>query len=197
MKRAKQIETPSLNELKTELHRERYRSRYQRVLWSTFFTLVVVAAFAVLAATLWFPVLEIYGLSMSPTLSQGDIVVSVAVSDLDRGDLVAFYFGNRLLVKRCIALPGDQVTIDADGHVCVNGEWLDEPYVMELSFGQCDLEFPYTVPQEQYFLLGDHRQDSIDSRSTVIGCVAQDQIVGKAIFRLWPIEKFGTIGGSA
>ena len=196
MKQVKTADQPTLPQLKSELKRIRYRSRYQRVLWSTFFALVVVAAFAILAATLWFPVLEIYGMSMTPTLSESEIVVSVKTQSVGRGQLVAFYFGNKILVKRCIALPGDVVTITEDGLVSVNGEWLDEPYVSEQSLGECDLEFPYTVPQERYFLLGDHRETSIDSRSSVIGCVSLDQIVGKVFFRLWPLNRLGMIGGT-
>ena len=191
MKQGKTVDQPTLPQLKSELKRIRYRSRYQRVLWSTFFALVVVAAFAILAATL-----EIYGMSMTPTLAENEIVVSVKSQSVDRGELVAFYFGNKILVKRCIALPGDVVTITDDGLVSVNGEQLDEPYVSELSLGECDLEFPYTVPQERYFLLGDHRESSIDSRSSVIGCVSLDQIVGKVFFRLWPLNRLGLTGGS-
>lgn len=196
MKQHKTLDQPTLPQLRSELKRIRYRSRYQRVLWSTFFALVVVAAFAILAATLWFPVLEIYGMSMTPTLSESEIVVSVKSENVDRGQLIAFYFGNKILVKRCIALPGDVVVITDDGLVSVNGEQLDEPYVSELSLGECDLEFPYTVPQERYFLLGDHRETSIDSRSSVIGCVSLDQVVGKVFFRLWPLNRLGMIGGT-
>ena len=196
MKQQKTLDQPTLPQLRSELKRIRYRSRYQRVLWSTFFALVVVAAFAILAATLWFPVLEIYGMSMTPTLSESEIVVSVKSENVDRGQLIAFYFGNKILVKRCIALPGDVVVITDDGLVPVNGEQLDEPYVSELSLGECDLEFPYTVPQERYFLLGDHRETSIDSRSSVIGCVSLDQVVGKVFFRLWPLNRLGMIGGT-
>ena len=196
MKQGKTVDQPTLSQLKSELKRIRYRSRYQRVLWSTFFALVVVAAVAILAAPLWFPVLEIYGMSMTPTLSESEIVVSVKSENVDRGQLIAFYFGNKILVKRCIALPGDVVVITDDGLVSVNGEQLDEPYVSELSLGECDLEFPYTVPQERYFLLGDHRETSIDSRSSVIGCVSLDQVVGKVFFRLWPLNRLGMIGGT-
>ncbi len=196
MKDTNTHETPSLPQLKSELHRERYMKRYLSVLWSTFFALVVVAAFAILAATLWFPVMEIYGMSMAPSLVEGEIVVSVKSQSVDYGELVAFYFGNKLLVKRCIALPGDSVIITEDGRVSVNGTWLEEPYVSEPDIGECDLEFPYKVPQEQYFLLGDHRATSIDSRSSYIGCVSGDEIVGIVFFRIWPLKKIGMIGGS-
>ncbi len=189
-------EAPTLSQLKVELEREHYKSRYRSVLWNTFFVLVIVAAFSVLAAMLWLPVLEIYGESMAPTLTEGEIVVSVKTHEIQRGDLIAFYFGNKVLVKRCIALPGDTVSIDQDGFVFVNDVQLEEPYVSERTLGECDLEFPYIVPQERYFLLGDHRETSIDSRSTLVGSVSKEDIVGRLFLRLWPLEKLGTIGGS-
>ena len=184
---------PSLEELKEELKRERYKYRYASVLKSTVSTLVVVAAFAILVATLWMPVLQIYGSSMTPTLEEGQIVVSLKGSDFEQGDLVAFYIGNKLLVKRVIAGPADVVDITQDGTVSVNGQILEEPYVMEKALGECDLEFPYQVPESRYFLMGDHRSTSVDSRSTTVGCVAMEQIVGKIVFCVWPFEAFGGI----
>ena len=184
---------PSLEELKAELKRERYKYRYASVLKSTVSTLVVVAAFAILVATLWMPVLQIYGSSMTPTLEEGQIVVSLKGSDFEQGDLVAFYIGNKLLVKRVIAGPADVVDITQDGTVSVNGQILEEPYVMEKALGECDLEFPYQVPESRYFLMGDHRSTSVDSRSTTVGCVAMEQIVGKIVFCVWPFEAFGGI----
>ena len=184
---------PSLEELKAELKRERYKYRYASVLKSTVSTLVVVAAFAILVATLWMPVLQIYGSSMTPTLEEGQIVVSLKGSDFEQGDLVAFYIGNKLLVKRVIAGPADVVDITQDGTVSVNGQILEEPYVMEKALGECDLEFPYQVPESRYFLMGDHRSTSVDSRSTTVGCVAMEQIVGKIAFCVWPFENFGGI----
>ena len=184
---------PSLEELKAELKRERYKYRYASVLKSTVSTLVVVAAFAILVATLWMPVLQIYGSSMTPTLEEGQIVVSLKGSDFEQGDLVAFYIGNKLLVKRVIAGPADVVDITPDGTVSVNGQILEEPYVMEKALGECDLEFPYQVPESRYFLMGDHRSTSVDSRSTTVGCVAMEQIVGKIVFCVWPFEAFGGI----
>ena len=176
---------PSLEELKTELKRERYKYRFANVLKSTICTLVVVAAFAILVATLWMPVLQIYGSSMAPTLKEGQIVVSLKGSDFEQGDLVAFYIGNKLLVKRVIAGPADVVDITQDGIVSVNGQILEEPYVMDKALGECDLEFPYQVPDSRYFLMGDHRSTSVDSRSTTVGCVAMEQIVGKIAFCVW------------
>ena len=184
---------PPLEALKAELKRERYKYRYASVLKSTVYTLIVVAAIAILVATLWMPVLQIYGSSMTPTLEEGQIVVSLKGSDFERGDLVAFYIGNKLLVKRVIAGPAQIVNIDENGVVSVNGEVLDEPYVQDLALGECDLEFPYQVPESRYFLMGDHRSTSVDSRSSVVGCVATEQIVGRIAFCVWPFDNFGVI----
>lgn len=191
MKRQVKKEIPDLVQLKEELERERYKHRYARVLRSTIYMLIVVAAFAVLVATLWMPVLQIYGTSMSPTLEEGQIVVSLKGYDFEQGDLVAFYIGNKLLVKRVIAGPGDKVNILEDGTVLVNETELDEPYILEKAFGECDLELPYQVPESRYFLMGDHRATSVDSRSSVVGCIEKEQIVGKIVFCVWPISDFG------
>ena len=185
---------PELNELKAELQREHYKLRYRSVLRSTIYTLIVVAAVAVLVATIWMPVLQIYGSSMSPTLGEGNIVVSVKGSDFEQGDLVAFYLGNKILVKRCIAGPGQWVDIDEDGTVYVDGKALDEPYLTEKSLGDCNIELPYQVPDNRYFCMGDHRSTSVDSRNTAVGCVAEEQIVGRIVFRVWPLPDFGTLG---
>ena len=144
-------EIPSLEQLTAELERENYKRRYNRVLRSTIYTLIVVAAVAVLVATIWMPVLQIYGSSMTPTLNEGEIVVSVKGSDFEPGDLVAFYLGNKILVKRCIAGPGQWVDINENGDVFVDGELLDEPYLTEKALGECDQSFPYQVPESRFF----------------------------------------------
>ena len=182
-----------MEQLTAELEREKYKRRYKRVLRSTIYTLIVVAAAAVLVATIWMPVLQIYGASMVPTLDEGDIVISVKGSDFEPGDLVAFYMGNKILVKRCIAGPGQWVDMDAGGNVYVDGKLLDEPYLTEKALGDCDIEFPYQVPDNRYFCMGDHRSTSVDSRSTTVGCVSDEQIVGKIVFRVWPLPDFGTL----
>ena len=186
-------ELPTLEQLETELDREKYKKRYRRVLRSTVYTLVVVAAVAVLVATIWMPVLQIYGSSMTPTLSEGDIVVSLKGAEFQPGDLIAFYLGNKILVKRCIAGPGQWVDIDPDGTVYVDGKQLDEPYVTEKSFGDCNIELPYQVPESRYFCMGDHRSTSADSRHSEVGCVAEEQVVGKIVWRVWPLAGFGRL----
>ena len=190
---SKPEEFPSVEQLTAELRREKYKRSYRRVLRSTVYTLVVVAAIAVLVATIWMPVLRIYGASMTPTLNEGDIVVSLKGGDFQRGDLVAFYVGNKSLVKRCIAGPGQWVDIDSSGNVSVDGEPLEEPYLTEKALGDSDIAYPYQVPESRYFCMGDHRSTSVDSRSSVIGCVSEEQIVGKIAFRVWPLPDFGAL----
>jgi len=188
--RHKKRHIPQLDALQTELKRERYNRRFRRLLRSTINALIVVAAIAALIATLVLPVLQIAGTSMEPSLNDGDIVLLVKTDALDTGDLCAFYFSNKILIKRIIATPGDFIWIEPDGTVFLNGEPLDEPYVSEKALGECDVEFPYQIPENSYFVMGDHRETSIDSRSSVIGCIAEDQIIGKIICRLWPLKEF-------
>ena len=191
--RKETVDYPSVEQLAAELKRVKYRSRYRAVLRSTLYMLIVVAAVAVLVATIWMPVLQIYGGSMTPTLNEGDIVVSIKGSDFEPGDLVAFYLGNKILVKRCIAGPGQWVDIDEDGNVSVDGKLLEEPYLTEKSLGGSNIELPYQVPDNRYFCMGDHRSTSVDSRHKEIGCVSEEQIVGKIVFRVFPFSGFGRL----
>lgn len=189
----KNVRIPELSELEAELERVRYRTRYGRTLRSTVYSLVIVAAVAVLVATLWMPVLRTYGESMTPTLYEGDILVTVKTDDFREGDIVAFYYNNKILVKRVIASSGDWVDIDDEGNVYVNSEPLHEPYIAEPAIGDCNIQLPYQVPDGRIFVMGDHRATSIDSRNESVGCVAQEQIVGKIVFRVWPLNKIGNI----
>lgn len=187
------VEIPSVAQLESELQRERYRRNYSRVLRSTLFTLVSVAAVAILIAMLFMPVLQIYGSSMSPCLEDGEIVVTLKRSDFEQGDVISFYYNNKILVKRVIAFPGDWVNLDAEGNVSVNGQKLEEPYLVDKAYGDVNIQLPYQVPDGKYFVMGDHRSTSADSRNTAVGCVAEEQIVGKMVLRVWPFSAFGPI----
>ena len=187
----REVSLPTKNQVETERKRYRRQKAYNKALRGTIYVLTVVAAVAVLVATLLLPVLQIEGTSMEPTLSGGDIVLLTKTTRFERGDLCGFTWNNKLLIKRVIGLPGDWIEIDVDGTVYLNGEKLDEPYVSNASLGECDLEFPYQVPPEQYFVIGDMRESSVDSRNTLIGCVPKDQIVGKVFFRVWPFKSIG------
>ncbi len=181
---------PTIEQLETELDRLEYNKRFRSVLRSTTFTLVVVAAIAVLVATLWMPVLRIYGSSMAPTLPDGTIVVSMKSGDFQPGDIVAFYYNNNILVKRVLAQAGDWVDIDEDGNFYINSVRLEEPYLKDKAFGDTNIELPYQVPEGRIFVVGDNRAISIDSRNKAVGCVASEQIVGKLIFKVWPLSSF-------
>jgi signal peptidase I len=184
---------PSSEQLGNELAREKYRISFRKAIRSTLYALITVAAVAVLVAVLLLPVLRIYGTSMSPTVDEGNYVVSVKGSSFETGDVIAFYYNNKILVKRVIAKSGDWIDIDAEGNVYVNNELLEEPYLTEKAFGDCNISLPYQVPEERVFVMGDHRSVSVDSRNTAVGCVADEQIVGKIIFRIWPLSAIGTI----
>mgnify|MGYP002514591725 CR=1 FL=1 len=192
-RRKRTPESLKAEEVRGELNRIRNKHRFGSMIRSTTYSLVVVAAIAVLVATLWMPVLQTFGDSMTPTLEDGQIVISLKSGDFKQGDVVAFYYNNRILVKRYIANAGDWVDIDEDGNVYVNGELLDEPYVYEKALGECNIELPYQVPENRIFVLGDHRSVSIDSRSSSVGCVAEDQIVGELVFCVWPFSNLGII----
>ena len=192
-KKENNLELPSLDQLAEELERELYRTNYRRVLRSTVFSLLTVAAVAVLVAVLLLPILQITGSSMTDTLQDGDIVVAFSGSSYETGDVIAFYYNNDILVKRVIATAGDWINIDDDGNVYVNGELLDEPYISDKALGQCNIEMPYQVPDGRCFILGDHRSTSIDSRNTAVGCISDDMIGGKIFLRFWPFEEIGLI----
>ena len=187
------FELPDLTQLEAELEREQYKNRYGRVLRSTAFSLVVVAAVSVLIAMLLLPVLQISGTSMTESLQDKDIVVALNSSKYQTGDIIAFYYNNNILVKRVIAASGDWVNIDKDGNVYVNEELLEEPYISEKALGDCNITLPYQVPDERCFVMGDHRATSIDSRNTAVGCVSNDMVIGKILFRAWPLSGFGIV----
>ena len=184
---------PSVDQLKRELRRERYRKSYSETLSSTLFSLVVVAALAVFIATILLPVFQLLGNSMAPNLQDGEIVVSVRTGKPEQGDLIAFYYNNKVLVKRVIAAPGQWVELEEDGNVYVNGELLNEPYLQEKTLGDCEIEMPYQVPDGRWFVMGDARATSVDSRNKAIGCVSEEQIVGRLVFRIWPLEAIGRL----
>ncbi len=184
---------PTVDQLETAVSAENYRIRYYQTMRNVIFFLITAAAVAVLVATMIMPVFRIYGSSMTPTLLEGEMTVAVKSDNLQQGDLVAFYYNNKILVKRVIATAGQWVDIDSDGNVYVDGELLDEPYVQNKSLGECDIDLPYQVPDERIFVMGDHRDVSVDSRTNAIGCVAQEQIAGKLIFRIWPLNRISRI----
>jgi signal peptidase I len=192
-KSEKKVPVPSLPEIQRERKRIRRKDYYRQSLRSTISVLVVVAAIAVLVATLFLPILQISGDSMSPTLEHDEIVILVKTKEFNRGDLIGFYYQGKILLKRVIALPDEEVAIDAEGNVYVNGEVLEEPYVTDKGLGDCDLEFPYKVPGTGYFVLGDQRSNSVDSRNSVIGAISQDDIIGKVFIRVWPFSRFGFV----
>lgn len=188
--------TPTIEQLEAELIRVRHKREYGKTLRGTIYILVVVAAVAFLIASLFLPVLRVYGTSMEPTLKNKEIVVALKGSEFQRGDIVAFYYNNKILLKRVIGVAGDQIVIEKDGTVFVNGEELNEAYISEKSLGECDLTFPYQVPENRIFVMGDHRDVSIDSRSSTIGCIADEAIVGRVALRVWPLNQFGIINNN-
>ena len=191
MRRPKEL--PTTDSIKKELDRYTYRRNFLRTLRNTAFTLVVVAALAILVAVLLMPILRIYGSSISGTVDNGDLVASIKTSDMKTGDVIAFYYNNNILVKRVIAVSGDFVDIDEEGNVYVNQTLLNEPYLSSKAFGETNIELPYQVPEDRIFVMGDNREVSIDSRNTAVGCVAGEQVVGKIVFRVWPLSGLGFV----
>lgn len=196
----KKIQLPEADVLQQELNRLNSRRAFLKILYSTLASLIVVAAAAVLISMLFLPVLRVTGTSMMPTLQNNDLVVCRKRGDFRQGDVIAFYYNNKILLKRVIAVSGDYVDIDADGTVLVKKQGeddyhkLDEPYVSEKAFGECDIELPYQVPDQRVFVMGDNRETSIDSRSTTVGCVSEESVVGKVSMRIWPIKNFSFLG---
>lgn len=184
---------PFVEQLEKELKRDTYKKRYRHLLRNTISTVIVAAAVVVLISNLLLPVLRITGSSMTPTLENGNITVATKYGDYERGDIIAFYYNNKILVKRIIALPGEMIDIDEDGKVTIDGEPLSEPYLEESDLGECNIELPYQVMEGRYFVMGDHRSISSDSRNSQVGCVSEEQIIGKLFFRVWPFSEIGVI----
>ena len=190
---SKTEKVPSIELLEQELNKERHKTVFGRVLRSTVFSLVVVAAVAVIIAVLLLPVLQINGTSMEPTLQEGNVVVAVNSKKYTTGDVIAFYYNNNILIKRVIASSGEWVDIDDDGNVYVNGVKLDEPYISEKALGETNIKLPYQVPDGRCFVMGDHRATSIDSRNTAVGCISNDMVIGRLLLRVWPLSEFGSV----
>lgn len=189
----KRTSIPATKQFEAELRRLKYRDNFIKTLWSTVSSLIVVAAIAVIISTMLLPVLRVTGTSMTPTLQNDEILLCSKLGEPERGDIIAFYYNNKVLIKRVIGLPGDVIDIAEDGTVYVNGEVFDEPYVNELAFGECDIVLPYQTPESRYFVCGDNRSISIDSRSTSIGCIAEENIIGKVFLRIYPFGSFGGV----
>lgn len=193
MESKKKMDLPTAEQLEQELKRLKYRHSFAVTLRSTVASLIVVAAIAVMISTMIMPVLRVTGTSMTPTLQNDQVIICNKLAECQKGDVVAFYYNNKVLIKRVIGVAGDVIDISDDGVVSVNGEPLDEPYVSELALGECDIELPYQVPDNRIFVMGDHRSVSIDSRSTSVGCVAIENVIGKVLLRVYPIDSFGKI----
>lgn len=185
--------TPSVEQLEKELRYETRRSNYSKALRSTIYSLLVVAAVAILVATLMMPILQISGSSMTPVIGDGEIAAILKGSSFERGDIIAFYYNNKILVKRVIAFAGEWVNIDSKGNVFINNKQLDEPYVTDKALGDCSIDLPYQVPDGKLFVMGDHRSTSADSRSMIIGPVSEEQLIGKVFLRIWPLNKIGLL----
>ncbi len=190
---SKKIELPSFEQVKKERDRLHYRSEYRKALKHIVGVLLVAAAIAVLIATMFFPILRVSGVSMEPTLENGQLVILEKTGNFETGDLIGFYYQNKILLKRVIGSAGDYIDMDASGNVYVNDIQIDEPYLKDKALGECDITFPYQVPEGKIFVMGDHRSKSIDSRSKLVGCVSDEQVVGRVVFRLWPLSDIGIL----
>ena len=191
MEKKKIFNMVTTKDLEQELYREKYKCRYKKILKNTVYTLLIVVAISIICATFIFPVLHIYGDSMNPNLTEGNIVICVHKTRIKSGDIIAFYHQNKILVKRVIAHSYDWVNIDESGNVYVNDKLLEEKYLEEKILGESDIKYPYQVPEDSYFVLGDKRENSLDSRQSLIGTISQEDIIGKIVFRVWPLNQFG------
>lgn len=191
VRQRKEVAIPSLEQIKREREKLKYKKEFHRTLRHVIGVLLVAAAVSVLLATVFFPILRVSGVSMEPTLEDGQIIVLEKSGKFKTGDLIGFYYQNKILLKRVIGSAGDYIDIDADGSVYVNDEKLDEPYLKDQALGECDINLPYQVPDGKIFVMGDHRSKSIDSRSKLVGCVSDEQVVGRVVFRLWPLKSIG------
>ena len=189
----KKMDVPTTEQLERELKRLRADARFRKALRSTVGSLIVAAALAVIISTMLLPVLRVTGSSMTPTLQNDEVLLCSKLSEVRRGDIIAFYYNNKVLLKRVIALSGDVVNVTEDGTVYLNGEPLDEPYISEAARGECDITLPYQVPENRVFVMGDHRAVSIDSRSTAVGCVAEENVIGKVFVRILPLRSFSLL----
>ncbi len=187
------VKIPPIEFLREELVREEARYSFRKTLWNIAVLLTAAAAVTALVTTRLFVLIQINGSSMAPTLVNGEIIFLRQTKKVETGDMIGFYYGGRILLKRVIGSGGDQIEIDSEGNVYVNGGMIDEPYLAEKSPGKCDLEFPCEVPEGMVFVLGDNRAISIDSRIRSIGCVEENQIVGKTAFRVWPPDRMGVM----
>ena len=184
---------PTLAQVMTERQKLAIRGRRRRAAVTFVISFLLTLLGGALVLLMFLPVLEVSGGSMEPTLQDGDILLLLRPGTIRSGELCGIYAQNRLILKRVIGLPGDVVDMDEGGTVYINGMQLQEPYVSKKAVGTCDLSFPFTVPENSLFVLGDHRETSIDSRSSLIGCVQTSQVMGQVVARIWPPRSIGWV----